>query len=687
MIGLIRIRPLLAGTLLVFALLPTMLFGLIMVYLLSSDVSRGYTEQLRTTVAFQVQNLEAFFHARLQQLHALSETPDLRQLLAASPVANPQAYEQHQHDLHTFLSAVAERVDFIAAVQLMNRDNLVLASSAPDEENMISGVAFRVAEMTAGRLHVTPMCALPHSEGLPPHFAVAMPIVEDSKVIGALVYMLNLQALAPSIRTARSFESGNVILFDNLHIPVVANRADRALSGEDLGALKRLLPDVNTPDATNLEGWIEYESGNEVRVASYSILPDIGWGVISSISQDEINATRNKALLWLGVAILVALPILLAVSLLISGYLVRDANRILKNIKSFRDGMLPEPDDPPLRTELAAVNTALRDLMGALNQSNEEKLVAERQFRLALEQTHQLVFEVNLTTNRILSGQEHWGDVFMGPFSTDYDFSVRHTADETVHPEDKEAFCAAFSAETLIARSQHTLDEVVQEFRCMNAEGAYHWVSCTLYPMRHGNTLRGIVCIKDIHDRKVRELEIEWQARKDSLTGLYNKRTTQHAITGILESSTHQTGHALFIIDLDNFKSVNDTLGHQAGDVLLHDFAQLLQTPFRDSDIAGRIGGDEFMVLLKDYHDTWLVSAKAADIIQRAESFFKSFLAELSAPHLDLGVSIGVAIYPKDGEDFAALYNAADAALYKAKKDGKHTWAMHESPEPGREED
>lgn len=671
----LRIRPLLTATLLVFALLPTLLFGLIIVYLFSAEVSRGYTEHLRTTVTFQTRNLVSFFNTQQQQLQAMLSVPMLREFLQTPREKDPDAFSQRQTHLRTFLAALVDNLDLIRATQLVDRRNMVLASSRPDDEHKPSSVPVNVASLAPGRLHVTPLCQSPHESKSLPHFWILLPIVEQDVVVGALACALEVKAMEPTIRSARTFATGNVILFDNQYNTVVNSLPERMPTPQALAAL--LGPaGADAPRS----GWLDYTLNGEARMAYYTLLPDIHWGVLSSVSTSEVNSTRDTALAWLVAGLLVVSPVLLLVAWVLSRYLMQDISHILKNIRAFRAGTLPLADNVPLRTELAVINTALRELMEALNRSNEEKLVAERQFRFALEQTHQLVFEVNLTERRILTGEENWNHVFSSPFMSDYTESLGQTLADSIHPEDREAFERMFAAEALMTRSQGGMHERILEFRCKNPQGAYRWYSCSLYPMHHEDTLRGIVCIKDIHDRKVRELEMEWQARKDSLTGLYNKRATQNAITGILESSTAQVFHAMFIVDLDNFKSVNDTLGHQAGDALLQGFAGVLQSHFRDYDIVGRIGGDEFMVLLKDYPDQQLVQQKAQDITRHSGEFFHAFLAQQHIPNLrlDLGVSIGIALYVRDGDSFASLYSAADAALYAVKKDGKHAWRLYE---------
>ena len=117
--------------------------------------------------------------------------------------------------------------------------------------------------------------------------------------------------------------------------------------------------------------------------------------------------------------------------------------------------------------------------------------------------------------------------------------------------------------------------------------------------------------MKNIQKEKERELAFINQAQRDSLTNLYNKMVTQDLIINTLENIKPNSKHALYLIDLDNFKNVNDSFGHAAGDIVLTQIADKLRQSFRETDIVGRIGGDEFLVMLKNIHDLDVVAKKA----------------------------------------------------------------------------
>ena len=195
-----------------------------------------------------------------------------------------------------------------------------------------------------------------------------------------------------------------------------------------------------------------------------------------------------------------------------------------------------------------------------------------------------------------------------------------------------------------------------------------------------GVSLVLIAIIVIVSSRRAQELreqqreevsELTARADTDSLTGLLNHRATRARIERYLENEGSHGSHALYLIDLDGFKSVNDIYGHPEGDRVIAQKAAAIKHVFRTSDIVGRIGGDEFMVLLKNVADDEIAEHKAAELCAALQSDFAHDGGESAA----LTASVGVAAY-KDGETFAQLYKAADEALYSAKRAGKDRYVI-----------
>lgn len=166
--------------------------------------------------------------------------------------------------------------------------------------------------------------------------------------------------------------------------------------------------------------------------------------------------------------------------------------------------------------------------------------------------------------------------------------------------------------------------------------------------------------------------ELEDKADTDQLTGLTNKLATERKIKEYMQS--HPDSQSMMcILDIDNFKKVNDTLGHAFGDELLSTLGHTIGANFRASDIIGRTGGDEFTVFIKDLKDESIIKKEEDKLINYFRNFQAGEYVKYSAT-----ASIGAAIFPRDGQDFETLYKAADAGLYLAKKRGKNQLAYYE---------
>ncbi|MEO8937958.1 MAG: GGDEF domain-containing protein, partial [Burkholderiaceae bacterium] len=182
--------------------------------------------------------------------------------------------------------------------------------------------------------------------------------------------------------------------------------------------------------------------------------------------------------------------------------------------------------------------------------------------------------------------------------------------------------------------------------------------------------LRSIWILADLSVQKQKEAENWHHANHDVMTGLPNRRLLQDRLDQALAFARRDGRRvAVLELDLDGFKSVNDSYGHRFGDAVLEEVARRLSTVVRELDTVGRWGGDEFVLVLKEIESREIV-----------EEMVKRVIARLSEPivylgrNLSIGVSIGIALFPDDGEQVETLMLAADLAMYESKSAGGNTW-------------
>ena len=178
------------------------------------------------------------------------------------------------------------------------------------------------------------------------------------------------------------------------------------------------------------------------------------------------------------------------------------------------------------------------------------------------------------------------------------------------------------------------------------------------------------VALENVESMRVSRDGYKMKSRTDMLTGLYNKKATEHICQQQLATLAEDRLAALFILDLDHFKEANDTYGHQCGDDILRNFAESLRNIFRTNDCLGRFGGDEFTVFLCDLPNEKIISTKAVQILEAARNL------RMEGKDIHITSSVGIAIAPKHGMEYEELFHVADQALYKVKTEGRDGFSI-----------
>ncbi len=239
-----------------------------------------------------------------------------------------------------------------------------------------------------------------------------------------------------------------------------------------------------------------------------------------------------------------------------------------------------------------------------------------------------------------------------------------------VHPEDRRRVETTYQAFTRAA------GRTVCSYRLRRRDGSYVWVEST-WVTRPSETMPGehevIAVVRDVSERKEAEARISFLARHDALTGLANRALFREQAEQILAERRDGELAAVLCLDLDTFKTINDTLGHAAGDTLLAAIASRFSDCIREGDTFARLGGDEFAILMAGIETPEQAAALARKVIGVA-----SVPITLEGREVAVGISVGIAIAPTDGSFYEELVRRADTALYRAKSDGRNTFRFFE---------
>lgn len=248
---------------------------------------------------------------------------------------------------------------------------------------------------------------------------------------------------------------------------------------------------------------------------------------------------------------------------------------------------------------------------------------------------------------------------------------------EHIHPDDRARYAAAFEAASKMPE-KGSIEIRLRDSRCKSPE-EYFWYR-TVYKSVAGSNNRITHVIGksyDITADKERQMEMSRELSLDPLTRVYNKMESQRLVDEYLALKPEGT-HVLFVIDVDNFKRINDTFGHAVGDTIIKDISRKVRESFRNSDIVGRIGGDEFVVFMKKTSESY-ARLKAEQLCKNAQKAVYG-----GDDKLLVTISVGIAVCGKDGTDYASLFESADAAMYRVKKVAKNGFAFLEDTKRGK---
>ena len=370
----------------------------------------------------------------------------------------------------------------------------------------------------------------------------------------------------------------------------------------------------------------------EPVVAAYTPVGSLGLGMVLKIDQAELFGPVKQQLKL----ITVLLAMLVAVGMLLLYWLVAPLVRKLVSSEQ----------------EMSGVYARLRDV--------------EERWRFALESTGAGVWDLNVATNQILLSprcKEMLGFT---------DEEIGTSLDEwmqRIHPDNLPGLTSVRRKLT-----EGESDTFNKEHRMRCKDGSWKWVSARGMVVAHdadNRPLRVIGTYLDISERKQAEETIQRQANYDPLTHLPNRRLFLDRLEQeMIKARRANASLALLLIDLDHFKEVNDTLGHDVGDTLLLETAQRIRDCIRDVDTVSRLGGDEFTVILTELADHSHVEDIAQVIIGKLAQPF-----QLGSEVAYVSASVGITLYPDDASDIDGLMKNADQAMYAAKKQGRNRFS------------
>lgn len=465
-------------------------------------------------------------------------------------------------------------------------------------------------------------------------FILAVPIIKDDAVVGVVMGSYGKSDFVSSIVSqaygsgAYSFicdKNGKVIVPSNHSSYLVGNQNFISFLKESNLLYGYSAEDVKEALSQNCAGLISFERGGKERYIAYEPLNVNDWFIFNAIPGEIIAAQVHETAKasYILTAIITILSAAFAIIIVIS----------------------------------AKRNRAI------LQEENKMMQASDERFRLAMENSSISIWDYDLKEKNIVQTSKSIATHGFG------------TVVENV-------------PESLI-ESGYVHKDSIEDFRQMyqdlfdgkpNAEGIfcvqtadrqgwwYEHIQYTNLFDSNGKAYRAVGMSQNVTDQQ----DLLKISVTDPLTGVYNHTATMAKIREmIINDAANQGISALFIIDLDHFKEINDTMGHQCGDKALVIAADTIKTSFRNEDILGRVGGDEFMAFVYNIFSLQIIRKKAYQLVQALQIHYN-----MEDTSVVLSASIGIAIL-EQGETFEKLYHRADKALYKVKNHGRNDYSIH----------
>lgn len=312
-----------------------------------------------------------------------------------------------------------------------------------------------------------------------------------------------------------------------------------------------------------------------------------------------------------------------------------------------------------------------------MSRSNEPSIKSnlnkDNNYKKVLGYLYDVIFEYDSTMNTFSYDPVKHRELFqVDAYYVSMDQWFWHICTECVHKDDTEAL-DIFRSNDIGKRIRNNDLVIEDEIRIKNKENGYIWLKMVVIfvPNKNKDAVEKVyVMFKNINEHKNKEIEYMYKARIDSLTGINNREYTETLIKQFLEENPNNKG-VYVLIDVDDFKLINDTFGHIAGDEVLKKTAKAIKDTVSDNDIVGRYGGDEFVVFFKNCEDNKIAKTKLSDIVKSIEHTYSE-----GKKSMNVRCSAGATIATNTNCSLDELFKIADENLYESKRAGKNTFTI-----------
>lgn len=609
----------------------TVAFSIFIGIQLNSTADSMYKSYLSDLSAGQATNLDNYLSDVSARLKTVAQLPEVQDFTSGKSA--------RKDDVEQLFNALTETETVSAAIIYDKDGKIAVGSGVKESETLANGVC----EIDSG--DYIPVINEVDSQDNKSHYTVSVRASVNNYSV-ALVFDQENSGVRKILKQA------DTMFIVDPHGVIVTQGTLAGFMSNPAQLYAPYVDAVNNASSTPAEYLVDDAISYVTKSAS-------GWTVVTS---NQISAAyyysysvRNSVI---GICALLIIVFLVAGIVLII--------TIMKPLSKIEETLLKiHRGDHDARIDIIAKNE-YGDIARVFNDIMDNIIVSETRYRTIIEMSDNIIFEWNFVNNEV---------VFSNNFNKKFSYRAPsdHFADSfllkcKVHPDDAERYRTDLEKLAKGENFKHN------EYRWKNIYGDYIWVlirTATIVD-KEGNPIKCVGVIVDIDRAKKSENMLTARASFDSLTGVYNRETIESAINNEIELiAARKNQFAILFVDIDDFKFYNDNYSHATGDQVLRFTATTIKNAIGDNGMAGRYGGDEFIICLRnsDQNDPALF---AEQILNTLKDGFDSD----SGDHLTVNVSIGISIIHDDSKRVDEIIGMADDAMYKIKKNGKSNFGF-----------
>ncbi|WP_315081678.1 diguanylate cyclase domain-containing protein [uncultured Clostridium sp.] len=615
----------------------------------------------------QSTHLENFFDERLINLNVISNmeiTHDFLYDFNNNILDKSEEIKFRREIIVDILKSRQHEQPYLVKTSLISKDNAIIASS--DSNSVGNKAIFDDSDIMKFKNKETLITNIIEDETInngEKSAIIAISIFSNEEYQGVIASVINMQYFEKVVNEVRFFNTGKIIVMDSQGN--VAATISEYLNKDIYNINKpNTLKDEweNVDFENNSSSLIEYNVDGIDKIGYFHKINNSDWVVLSGVEWSEFIVPLEDSIKFMTYISIIICILVVITYILIINFFSKPIYGLLNSIREIKKGNYKSRFVYNTKDEFGEISQAFNGLMDEILKNKMQLKLSEECYRVIMEQTDDIIFEWDINKD-VITYSDNWNNKFnYKPIFQGKDLSTLNI----IHEEDLEKF------NSIIDGIKNTNEYRECEVRLRkNYNGEYIWCKFRINLILDDNDkpIKAIGLITDIDNEKRENEKLLFKAERDSLTEIYNKITAQNMIEEYIDKSKKDDRHALLIIDVDDFKSINDNLGHLTGDSVLKDISIKITEIFNENSIIGRIGGDEFIVFLKSIQSDEFVCEKANEIVS---GFRENYTGEDGI--YKVSGSIGIAIYPKDGMNFEELFSSADKALYFAKGQGKDTY-------------